>query len=159
MKTVVGFANAPAQLYSSNLLNVSRHVIPDHLRHPAEVERYAKWFKFLVYLPYAPSLAWVQLKINIFGNGPIFDRLAQTFKNKGLIFTTRKIIRYFTGGSEVASLGLQVETMGADGERPHISEGLQELMDVPPGDSGREDYSYDIEDMDANRPHMDVPRQ
>jgi hypothetical protein len=123
-----------------------------------EIERYARWFKFLVYLTYAPLLAWVQLKGILFGNGPIFGRLVQSFKKDGLAILTRKMFRQISQIGGVGGKELQVETMGSDGERPHISEGLQNLLDATPVDSSGEVSQYDIEDMDTNQPHMDVLR-
>ena len=49
---------------------------------------------------------------------------------------------------------LQVETLGSDGERPHISPGMQDLEDLLVENEPLE--QYDIEDWDTTAPHMDA---
>jgi radical SAM superfamily enzyme YgiQ (UPF0313 family) len=111
------------------------------------VERYAKWFKLLVYYPYAPQLAWQQLKMNtVLGK---IDRAREL----GVLRTTERLIDRLRNRAPKPPKMLQVETMGADGERP-LAPGLQELEDLARASVNRK--QYDIEDMDANNPYMDT---
>jgi len=86
----------------------------------AQVERYARWFKFLVYLRYSPKLAWNELRL----------------KRRIMWGKIRRAISLLLRPSLLCevlrSRKLQVETLGSDGDKP----------DAP--------VPYDIEDIDQN---------
>lgn len=124
-----------------------------------EVERFAKWFKFLIYYPYAPRLAWEQAKYHLFDTPKLrisrrIDDVFRTLRQRGLVQTVVKIFDHLGKGHSQRPIVLQVETMGSDGERPHNSTGLQNLEDLMMQNVTKE--QYDIEDMDANQPYMDA---
>ena len=118
-----------------------------------QVERYAKWFKFLVYYPYAPSLAWQQLKLNLL-NTPLrlMNAGMRSLWNRGPLATAVKVAGAVRRG-RLGTAALPVETLGSDGERP-IPPEVQDLEDMTVEKAARE--QYDIEDWDANKPRMDA---
>ena len=120
---------------------------------PKQLERYARWFKFLVYYPYAKKLAWRSFKaaMNLPEDNVIKVVIKSLTKN-GLKQTTTKILDRFSIVN--GKMLLQVETLGSDGERPHFSTGLQELEDLLKESTPL--AQYDIEDMDTTAPHMDT---
>ena len=78
--------------------------------------------------------------------------VVKSFKKIGFKQTSTKILDRFSisNGKRL----LQVETLGSDGERPHLSTGMQELEDLLLEDTPL--AQYDIEDMDTTAPHMDA---
>jgi anaerobic magnesium-protoporphyrin IX monomethyl ester cyclase len=119
---------------------------------PKQVERYARWFKFLVYYPYSKRLAWSNFKAALnFPEGNVAKVVIKSLNDRGFKSTATKISnRFFSGNNKRP---LQVETLGTDGERPHFSSGIQDLEDLLK--AGVPSQQYDIEDWDTTAPHMD----